>query len=72
MLDLLGDIGGLLDALVIICEIILLPFVSYQYKKNLASLLVSIIPSSKKEMRVDETEKRSSFIKSYGHNKEDQ
>ena len=31
LLDFLGDIGGLLDALTIIGEIVLLPFVSYQY-----------------------------------------
>ena len=71
MLDLLGDIGGLLDALIIICEIILLPFATYQYKKNLASLLVSMIPSNRQGMKSDEDEKRSKFIKSYGYNKED-
>ena len=45
MLDFLGDIGGLLDALTIIGEILLLPFVSYSYQSKLATLLVNIIPS---------------------------
>ena len=39
LLDLLGDCGGLLDALKMISQFILLPVVNWTYKWTLASIL---------------------------------
>ena len=50
LLDWLGDIGGLLDALKYLVQIIIMPYVSYTYKSQLLTKMFRFQPSQSSEL----------------------
>ena len=74
-MDLLGDCGGLLDALFFIGEMLINPIAVYVARSKIASLVVSILPSEKKKRDrkkvVGQRALRDEFMKKFGENSSD-
>ena len=47
ILECLGDIGGLMDALVLICKIVMLPITTLNLKSFLLTIMFRLVPSRK-------------------------
>ena len=45
ILDCLGDVGGLMDAIVTICKIIMLPVTTFNLKRFLLTIMFRLVPS---------------------------
>ena len=59
ILDCLGDIGGLIDGLVLLCKMIMLPFTAFNLKSFLLTIMFRLVPSRSSNKEIDSQGKYS-------------